>query len=199
MESRRLGTCSFRKLKKKLYILRYFEVNVILHTVSIIARIYKYDFRIRGTILGQIVFCNNSGPKKFAKTNRTLFLRFFPKNLIFGKNRKKIETLKFWNFEISDFHVFFPDFFPKIIFCGKKTLKIIFDFFGEIFSSRNKNIFSKKNIFLTQNYPADPKIILRKPYDEANGVQNSKIQNDLQVFEQGPRFRSFWNALWIWT
>ena len=40
------------EIKKKLYILRYFEVNVILHTVSLIARISKYDFRIRGIILG---------------------------------------------------------------------------------------------------------------------------------------------------
>ena len=64
--------------------------------------------------------------------------------------------------------MFFELFFENQIF-RKINLKNNVDFFDDFFYPEIKILFSK-NIFLTQNYPADPKIILRNPCDEANGV-----------------------------
>ena len=117
--------------------------------------------------------------KKINFLEMKIFFEKVPKN-IFGNFLKiskfslKINTkISKKNRELFDF---FPDFFSKIVFWfSMKILKFL------TFKKNPKNIFSalfRKNIFhlkklyfflgyffLMSNFPRNPKIILREPYD----------------------------------
>jgi len=66
----------------------------VLHTVNPVARISKYDFRIRGTILGQKIFSEN------------IFFLFRDKNSQNIKNKCLIFFLENFDFQKNRFFVF---------------------------------------------------------------------------------------------
>ena len=95
-------------------------------------------------------------------------LHFF-KDIFRKKQFSKKVRKKCWNFEISDFSIF-SNFFRNSDF-SRKNLNNNFRFvLAKIVGPEIKISIFRKNIFLTQNRPADPKIILINPCDDANGV-----------------------------